>query len=264
MTSPASFQANVFPSGEIGFYSFSQARSTTRNIATIGASVLNTTTVSDGNVYVAAGTGTTTINVADYFSDSDDSLDPNLILVTSVTGAVTADDPTNGALPGTIEVTPDDDGISTSYAVTYTACDNHPIVPDCDSATVTVHYGVACGNSIVEAGESCDDGNTTSGDGCGATCLLENGETCTSGAQCESTLCDTVGSNTCEPVNTCGNGVVEGAEACDDGNTASGDGCSRNCLFEELRELHRRLGVRERVCDTVAPHICESVGYLRQ
>lgn len=30
-----------------------------------------------------------------------------------------------------------------------------------------------CGNSSVEAGEPCDDGNTTSGDGCSATCRIE-------------------------------------------------------------------------------------------
>ncbi|MEZ4335246.1 MAG: DUF4215 domain-containing protein [Sandaracinaceae bacterium] len=30
-----------------------------------------------------------------------------------------------------------------------------------------------CGNSIVEAGETCDDGNTTAGDGCSATCQAE-------------------------------------------------------------------------------------------
>jgi cysteine-rich repeat protein len=30
-----------------------------------------------------------------------------------------------------------------------------------------------CGNGIVESGESCDDGNTTAGDGCSATCVME-------------------------------------------------------------------------------------------
>jgi len=35
-----------------------------------------------------------------------------------------------------------------------------------------------CGNGVVEPGEQCDDGNTTSGDGCSATCEIE-GLTCT-------------------------------------------------------------------------------------
>jgi cysteine-rich repeat protein len=34
-----------------------------------------------------------------------------------------------------------------------------------------------------------------------------------------------------EPV--CGNGTAEGAEACDDGNTTNGDGCSSTCTVEE-------------------------------
>jgi len=31
----------------------------------------------------------------------------------------------------------------------------------------------------------------------------------------------------------CGNGVLEAAEACDDGNNISGDGCSATCQFEQ-------------------------------
>ena len=32
-----------------------------------------------------------------------------------------------------------------------------------------------CGNSLVESGEECDDGNTSDGDGCSADCLVEGG-----------------------------------------------------------------------------------------
>lgn len=35
--------------------------------------------------------------------------------------------------------------------------------------------GAVCGNNIVESGEQCDDGNTTGGDGCSATCQNEGG-----------------------------------------------------------------------------------------
>ena len=31
----------------------------------------------------------------------------------------------------------------------------------------------------------------------------------------------------------CGNGVIEGSEECDDGNTQDGDGCSSTCKIEE-------------------------------
>src|SRR5947207_6482614 len=36
---------------------------------------------------------------------------------------------------------------------------------------------------------------------------------------------------------TCGNGVAEGAEECDDGNTVSGDGCSATCQLENTSAI---------------------------
>src|SRR5438445_7919603 len=36
---------------------------------------------------------------------------------------------------------------------------------------------------------------------------------------------------------TCGNGVVEGTEECDDGNTTSGDGCSSTCQLEDTSAI---------------------------
>jgi cysteine-rich repeat protein len=35
----------------------------------------------------------------------------------------------------------------------------------------------------------------------------------------------------------CGDGVCEGAEGCDDGNTTSGDGCSADCVLEDDPEV---------------------------
>ena len=74
------------------------------------------------------------------------------------------------------------------------------------SVTITI-----CGNSIVETGEVCDDGNNVSGDGCSSDCLSDE---------------------------TCGNAIVDTAvgEECDDGNTVSGDGCSSSCQTEEEEE----------------------------
>jgi cysteine-rich repeat protein len=65
-----------------------------------------------------------------------------------------------------------------------------------------------CGDGSKNAGEDCDDGNTVSGDGCSAICVIESG-----GA-------------------VCGNNVKEGNEQCDDGNTVNGDGCSSTCRNE--------------------------------
>jgi len=68
--------------------------------------------------------------------------------------------------------------------------------------------GSRCGDGIIYGTEQCDDGNTTSGDGCSATCRSE----------------------------FCGDGVVQAArgESCDDGNTTSGDGCSATCVSEAV------------------------------
>ena len=39
--------------------------------------------------------------------------------------------------------------------------------------------GAVCGNGILEAGEACDDANTTNGDGCTSSCLVQAGYSCT-------------------------------------------------------------------------------------
>ena len=77
-----------------------------------------------------------------------------------------------------------------------------------------------CGNSELDDGEGCDDGNTTPGDGCDGLCRLEFGYECpTPGEPCENIL-------------VCGDGEPGPNEACDDGNTDSGDGCSKDCKVE--------------------------------
>jgi fibro-slime domain-containing protein len=82
-----------------------------------------------------------------------------------------------------------------------------------------------CGNGRVDPGEQCDDNNTVSGDGCSSTCLVEPGYACPNrsgvGGPCIALK-----------ANVCGDGIVAGAEQCDDGNTVSGDGCSSTCMVE--------------------------------
>ncbi len=76
-----------------------------------------------------------------------------------------------------------------------------------------------CGNGKVETGESCDDGNTTAGDGCSSTCATESGWSCAvAGSPCTATRC--------------GDGILAGTEKCDDGNNTNGDGCSATCTVE--------------------------------
>ncbi len=48
----------------------------------------------------------------------------------------------------------------------------------------------------------------------------------------QETAVDTVSLVLTEPVDLCGNGVLDDGEQCDDGNTTSGDGCNAFCLTE--------------------------------
>lgn len=75
-----------------------------------------------------------------------------------------------------------------------------------------------CGDSIIVAGEQCDDGDTDSGDGCDGLCGVEPGYTC-NGAP---SVCASV----------CGDGTTSSDEACDDSNLVGGDGCDGLCEIE--------------------------------
>ena len=127
-----------------------------------------------------------------------------------------------------------------------TAC-NTPAIPTgvCVSAICVV---AGCGNSFVEPGEVCDDGNRISFDGCRADCT--SSEACGDGvvdpAFGEACDCGTPGqlSPTCMQPNSqaasaecredcklarCGDGILDLDEICDDGNTQAFDGCRADC-----------------------------------
>jgi cysteine-rich repeat protein len=92
---------------------------------------------------------------------------------------------------------------------------------------------VGCGNGTLEAGEACDDGNNMNGDGCTSACEIEDGNPCTANAECSSGVCDmNEAPPLCEPAGSCGNGVLDVPESCDDGNTSAGDSCDPQCLLE--------------------------------
>lgn len=89
--------------------------------------------------------------------------------------------------------------------------------------------GGNCGDGVVAGSETCDDGNTASGDGCGASCRVEDGWTCSG----EPSVCET----------QCGDGVARGSEACDGDDLRSlscaelglggGDlSCGSGCTFD--------------------------------
>jgi cysteine-rich repeat protein len=75
----------------------------------------------------------------------------------------------------------------------------------------------ACGDTVVDSGETCDDGNLSLGDGC-ELCVLEPGYICG------------IGGPGC--VSSCGDGGLDPGESCDDGDLHAHDGCSVNCAIE--------------------------------
>lgn len=121
-----------------------------------------------------------------------------------------------------------------------------------------------CGDSVVQPGESCDEGGDTPT--CNANCTvpvcgdgylnLTIGEQCDDGPTgsltctpyCTASICgdgivNAMAGEQCDGgpicdsscqyiVSTCGDGVVDAGEPCDDGNHATGDGCSATCHVE--------------------------------
>ncbi|HEY5958952.1 MAG TPA: DUF4215 domain-containing protein, partial [Polyangiaceae bacterium] len=88
---------------------------------------------------------------------------------------------------------------------------------------VTAGYVATCGNSKVDFGETCDDGNLTDGDGCSSACVHESSYY----------SCYAVGS-VCRGSwqQSCGDGKRDFGEGCDDGNVVAGDGCNATCVIE--------------------------------
>ena len=99
-----------------------------------------------------------------------------------------------------------------------------------------------CGDGIPqpEQGEQCDDGNTTGGDKCSATCQIEE---CGNGVPDQGEECDRgVGNDNhgdctmaCKKAR-CGDGYQKTRgttpyEVCEDGNSINGDGCNPQCTL---------------------------------
>jgi len=81
-----------------------------------------------------------------------------------------------------------------------------------------------CGDGVVGGDETCDDGNQINDDGCPNDCGVD-GETDTGQTETDTGDTDTDTGGT----GVCGDGLVEGAEACDDGNQVDDDGCPNDC-----------------------------------
>jgi cysteine-rich repeat protein len=115
-------------------------------------------------------------------------------------------------------------------------CDTGPAV-DCDAGACSSQCRIeACGNGRAECDEQCDDGGPS--ETCSATCSFVTPATCGDGVQDPGEGCDDHNTNDCDGCSrlcqpeTCGNGVQECDEECDDFNTTSCDGCSATCHAE--------------------------------
>ncbi len=93
-------------------------------------------------------------------------------------------------------------------------CTNEPGGPSVCAQT--------CGGGTLDAGEVCDDGDAEPLDGCDAQCQVE------AGWECQQPGNDPEQPSVCATV--CGDGIVVGAELCDDGNIVDTDGCKADCL----------------------------------
>lgn len=86
-----------------------------------------------------------------------------------------------------------------------------------------------CGNGVVTGTEECDDGNSSAGDGCSSTCVVESGWQCIDEP------------SVCSPF--CGDGLLVGQKLCDSpalsvsacADLNLGDGaltCLPDCTFD--------------------------------
>ncbi|MCA9386973.1 DUF4215 domain-containing protein [Candidatus Dojkabacteria bacterium] len=66
-----------------------------------------------------------------------------------------------------------------------------------------------CGNGVVESGETCDDGNTISSDGCSATCQTESSGGGSSGGSSSGDSSSSESSTICGPLDSNGNNQVD-------------------------------------------------------
>lgn len=115
-----------------------------------------------------------------------------------------------------------------------------------------------CGDGALDDGEGCDDGNSADDDACLACVPARCGDGVVWAGR---ELCDAVAAPDAAvectadcTVPTCGDGLRQGLERCDDANADDGDACTRRCLearcgdgFVHAPPAHHHRGARHRV-----------------
>jgi cysteine-rich repeat protein len=174
-------------------------------------------------------------------------------------------------------------------------CDDGVGNSDTKDACRTTCRRPRCGDNVKDTGENCDNGNTTSGDGCSADCLSDetcgngyvdpaaneacdpaapqpgacrldctipgcgdgvldvaNGEGCDDGVL-NSNAADAACRLNCQP-RRCGDGIQDAGEVCDDGDIIGGDGCSADCKSDETCGNGYVDIAADEACDPAAPN----------
>ena len=133
------------------------------------------------------------------------------------------------------------DGTTADGPTVSHTCGNGVVEPpeECDNGAAMNINGSGCENDCTFtciAGnpmrDHCDDGNACNGtETCGTDHKCAPGTPLGQGASCATGKFCVAGN--CVP-GSCGDGVVESPEECDDGNSTNGDGCDNDCKFSCL------------------------------
>ena len=313
----AGYAGGTFPAGELGFYGFSQPNAQYELRGPFGLSSCNQApSVQNHERTRVRGSGPLNVVVTSGFTDPNgNGFNGESVTVVAAPATGSAAGPAGGAPTGSVRVSPAAPDVVGVQTLTYRLCDDHPTIPLCSTATVTVTtveclsdthcsgasprcdvatnicveclgvadcndanecttdactanvcsntanaVGSACAGGVCDgaappmcvecvadaqcsgstplcdtassacvaclSGSDCSDGNQCTMDMCTAGICSNPAEA--SGAACTGGFCD--GAAMCDP--TCGDGMQVGAETCDDGNTTSGDGCSALCRTE--------------------------------
>jgi cysteine-rich repeat protein len=127
-----------------------------------------------------------------------------------------------------------------ALAITLASCISDQLVP--------------CGDRTCPAGDRCVANECASDAQIGACDGLQPGDVCSTDRIPHGFCVGTVGEQSCQP-STCGNGVLEQGEVCDDGNVKSGDGCSGDCQSDETCGNGYVDGIVGEQCDTGVPFL---------
>lgn len=139
------------------------------------------------------------------------------------------------------------------------SCDDGDLAAG-DACDPSCRWAPFCGDGTLDPGEVCDDGNGEHGDGCAAVCTSD--ETCGNGVwdPLAGEACDgEAGCGAACAWPSCGDGVLDPGEACDDGASASFDDCGADCRPERAFSLSEiEIAPAERGCDVTADGLVDN------